>query len=426
MFRIVLYFATALVGVVSATSGCTPTAVGQSGFDGRFYSYGLNDLVGWDKDFFSSLYKTTLLHTVTGITDINFQYYDQPNAVPLYDNLFGYYTTYSNYTLELSGFYKAPVSGTFNFRLAADNGASLQFGSGQSCCDDASESVTGDFSINTLGPYGGGGNTDINVNQASFSLTKGVYYPVKIVMFNWTGNTGLNLIVTDPVGNIVRNFGSQVFQATFDTKCYTTSTSVWGNTFTSTTTQSGGKTQTVVVEIPKATTTTTATWSHSFVSTSTATGTLSDTVIVEVPHSLTTTTSTWTGSHTETHTVTGSDTDTIVVDVPTPTQTVTSVWTGSYVTSTTVTGGPGKNNTVIVEIPHSLTTTTNTWTGSYTETHTVTGSDTDTICCGCSNTNSDCDFCLDWQLRDFYHGDWRPRQEQHCDCGGSSLFDDDH
>ena len=84
MFRIVLYFATALVGVVSATSGCTPTAVGQSGFDGRFYLYGLNDLVGWDKDFFSSLYKTTLLHTVTGITDINFQYYDQPNAVPLY------------------------------------------------------------------------------------------------------------------------------------------------------------------------------------------------------------------------------------------------------------------------------------------------------------------------------------------------------
>ncbi|KAM9892751.1 hypothetical protein OXX79_009810, partial [Metschnikowia pulcherrima] len=352
---------------------------GQNGFDGRFYSYGLNDLVGWDKDFFSSLYKTTLLHTVTGITDINFQYYDQPNAVPLYDNLFGYYTTYSNYTLELSGFYKAPVSGTFNFRLAADNGASLQFGSGQSCCDDASESVTGDFSIDTLGPYGGGGNTDINVNQASFSLTKGAYYPVKIVMFNWTGNTGLNLIVTDPVGNIVRNFGSQVFQATFDTKCYTTSTSVWGNTFTSTTTQSGGKTQTVVVEIPKATTTTTATWSHSFVSTSTATGTLSDTVIVEVPHSLTTTTSTWTGSHTETHTVTGSGTDTIVVDVPTPTQTVTSVWTGSYVTSTTVTGGPGKNNTVIVEVPHSLTTTTSTWTGSYTETHTVTGSDSDTI-----------------------------------------------
>ncbi|KAM9907479.1 hypothetical protein OXX69_006418, partial [Metschnikowia pulcherrima] len=268
MFRIVLYFAAALVGVVSAATGCTPTTVGKNGFDARFYQYTLNDDVGWENDFFSSLYKTTLMNTVRGVTSINFQYSNQPNWVPINNHIYGYYTSISNFALELSGFYKAPVSGTFTFRLAADNGASLQFGSGQSCCDDASGSVTGDFSINTLGPYGGGGNTAVNVNQASFSLTKGVYYPVKIVMFNWMGNTGLNLQVTDPSGNKISDFGSQVFQATFkNSKCYTTVTSVWTNTFTSTTTQTGASTDTVVVEIPKATTTTTTTWSKSFGST---------------------------------------------------------------------------------------------------------------------------------------------------------------
>ncbi|OBA23100.1 hypothetical protein METBIDRAFT_9412 [Metschnikowia bicuspidata var. bicuspidata NRRL YB-4993] len=404
MLHLFLYFAASLVGVVSATSGCTPTEVGAEGFDARFYTYGLRDNKGWDEDFFSSTYKTTLLKTVTGVTSINFQYSDQPDRVLLRNTIYGYDTTISNYTLELSGFYKAAESGTYSFKLAADNGASLQFGSGQSCCNDASGSVSGDFNINTLGPYGGGGNTAVNVNTASFTLTKGIYYPVKIVMFNWLGNTGIDLQVTDPSGDTITDFGSQVFQATFaNSKCYTTVTSVWSKTFTSTTTETGKLTDTVVVEVPKKTTTITSTWTNSFESTTTAIGKLTDTVIVEVPHVTTTVTSIWNKNYATTTTATGKLTDTVIVEIPHETVTVTSTWTENYATTSTVTGSltdtvvvdvpkttVGKTrttstatgsltDTVVVGVPHETVTVTSTWTKNYATTTTVTGSLTDTV-----------------------------------------------
>ncbi|OBA23096.1 hypothetical protein METBIDRAFT_38233, partial [Metschnikowia bicuspidata var. bicuspidata NRRL YB-4993] len=189
-----------LASTLAVTSGCTPATIGTTGFLARFYSYGLRDDSGWDADFFRSGYKTTLLQTVAGVTESNFQFSDQPDRVVIHNSIYGFDTTISNFSLELSAFFLAPDTGTYTFRLAADNGASLQFGSGQACCNDASGSVTGDFSIDTLGPAGGGGATDVNVETASFNLTAGVYYPIKIVMFNWQGNGGLDLKMTDSSG----------------------------------------------------------------------------------------------------------------------------------------------------------------------------------------------------------------------------------
>ncbi|OBA14616.1 hypothetical protein METBIDRAFT_48200, partial [Metschnikowia bicuspidata var. bicuspidata NRRL YB-4993] len=209
------FFTAAIVGIVSASAGCTPSMVGEKGFIANFYSYEFLGGKGWEKDFFVSGYKSDLLETVRCVESINFQYSNQPDQKVLHQTIYGYSTTISNYSLELSGYFEAPETGLYRFRLAADNGASLQFGAGQTCCNDASGSESGGFSFKTLGPRGGGGSTKVNVRDMSYSLVKGVYYPVKLVMFNWQGNNGLNLKVTKPSGNIISDFGSQVFQAEF-------------------------------------------------------------------------------------------------------------------------------------------------------------------------------------------------------------------
>ncbi|GEQ71561.1 hypothetical protein JCM33374_g5246 [Metschnikowia sp. JCM 33374] len=319
MLRLLVYFLAAFVAIATAdTGGCAPSKVGDTGFVARFYSYELSSRAGWSPGFFKSEYKTTLLHTINQLTDFNFHVTAAPRQL-VEGEIYGYHTTISNYTIELTGFYRAPASGSFTFKLAADNGGSLQFGAGPVCCNDPLGSVTGNVAVNTLGQAGG---ADINSDQstATFTLDQGVYYPIKIVTFNWMGDGGIQLTVTDPSGNTITDFGSQVSQVVFDNgACYaTTVTSLWDGSITSTTTEIDAKTNTVVVQIPK---------------------------------SVTTTTTTWMNDNTSTSTVIGDLTNTIVIAVPTPATTVTSTWTGSFTTTTTVTGAPGASNTIIVQEP---------------------------------------------------------------------------
>ncbi|GEQ70276.1 hypothetical protein JCM33374_g3952 [Metschnikowia sp. JCM 33374] len=240
------------LAVACATTGCSPSRVDYTGFTVRFYKYKYWGTAGWGPVFFTSGYQKKLETTIHRVTEINFQHSNITDYNIVHGQIYGYNTTISNFSAELSAYYKAPVSGVYTFRLAADNGASLQFGRGTSCCNDASGSVSGRFYINTLGPRGGGGSTDKNVNIASFHLQKGVYYPLKIVTFNWRGNSGLNLKVTDPQGNIIPDFGSHVFKAHFDESlCYTTITSLWRRSFRSTTTKTATPTNTVIVYVPR-------------------------------------------------------------------------------------------------------------------------------------------------------------------------------
>ncbi|KAM9905720.1 hypothetical protein OXX79_001980 [Metschnikowia pulcherrima] len=282
----------------TATTGCKPAKINYYGFVARIYRYHLNSHMGWHPDFFSDHYKRyhwshgaenrlknnikeqKPLKVVKKIKNINFDIHASSYEI-VHGEVYGYPMTVSNFTLELSGYFRAHSTGTYTFRLAADNGATLQFGSGLTCCDDASGSVSGKFHIETMGPHGGGGNTAKNVHMASFDLTEGIYYPVKIVMFNWRGNAGLHLSATDPSGETTTEFGRAVFQGKFDQKCTTTVTSAWKKTFTSTKTQLGASTNTVVVRVPKATITRTIAGQHTYALTRTETGELTNTVVVE-------------------------------------------------------------------------------------------------------------------------------------------------
>ncbi|KAF8005189.1 hypothetical protein HF325_000646 [Metschnikowia pulcherrima] len=282
----------------TATTGCKPAKINYYGFVAKIYRYHLNSHMGWHPDFFSDHYKRyhwshgaenrlknnakeqKPLKVVKKIKNINFDIHASSYEI-VHGEVYGYPMTVSNFTLELSGYFRAHSTGTYTFRLAADNGATLQFGSGLTCCDDASGSVSGKFHIETMGPHGGGGNTAKNVHMASFDLTEGIYYPVKIVMFNWRGNAGLHLSATDPLGETTTEFGRAVFQGKFDQKCTTTVTSAWKKTFTSTKTQLGALTNTVVVRVPKATITRTIAGQHTYALTRTVTGELTNTVVVE-------------------------------------------------------------------------------------------------------------------------------------------------
>ncbi|QBM88664.1 agglutinin-like ALS [Metschnikowia aff. pulcherrima] len=396
----------------AAVAGCSPFYTTGFGFNAKFYTYDLLSEAGWEPDFFTSGYRTTLTNTARAVTGANYQTYFLPPSAVDYNYIYGYYTTSTNFAVELSGFFRAPLSGKYTFHLNANAGASFQLGTSGTCCNDAAYSDLGDLAINTLG------TTDADPDLVSYKLLAGGYYPVKIVLFNSRGNAGLQVTVKDPFGFTLPDMGLQVFQANFrNSQCgpittgVTTVTSQWKKTYTSTTTKTGKGTNTVVVVAPKPTTTVTTIRSDSKTKTTTICGKLTDTVVVGVPTPTTTLTAVWTGlvtstttvagltkavivevpkshvtvtktwgnSFVQTTTVEGSFTDTVIVDVPTPTTTLTSVWTESFTSSRTAVGGPGESNTVIVEVPKKTETTTRTWTGLTHSVSTISGLLTDTV-----------------------------------------------
>ncbi|WPK23574.1 hypothetical protein PUMCH_000815 [Australozyma saopauloensis] len=381
---------TSKAGVVAAN--CQPSRVLGSGFNVVFYDYPYYRDDGWQPGWFEGGYKNNAITaTKKGVQDIYFSNQTVPWGV-VRGTVYDTEVNISNFAMELSGFFKADYTGTYTFTLKADNGASLQLGAGQSCCDDAGGSVGGGFNIFTLGPRGGGGDVDANTNRytASFDLQEGRYYPVKLVYFNWVTNAGLDLSYVDPKGTTVKNFANKISQLQFDNGvCITSTTEYWTNKYTSTTTRTGKSTNTVVVELPHLTTTTTTTWGNSFTSSVTKTGSITDTIVVEVPSATVTTTTYWNKPMTSLTTVTtGKDgTNTVIVQVPKTTVTKTSTWTNNFSSTSTAVGSV--TDTVIVDVPSPTKTVTSYWTQTTTGattittgtdgTNTVTGSATDTV-----------------------------------------------
>ncbi|GEQ69668.1 hypothetical protein JCM33374_g3342 [Metschnikowia sp. JCM 33374] len=221
MLGLFLYFVFSLAaaaGSAGAMTVCTPEAMGPRGFVGKVYVYQLNSSVGWSRNFFNWRYSLcTRLDGLYDVTTLKF-HIAQPSDRTIYNNVYNYRTSTSNYALDLKGFYRAATTGNYTFRISGENGAYINIGSGITCCEGSPERVAGDFSFDNLVHGGPGNNTIMPVKEGSISLTEGVSYPLKIVMFNWSGDTSFNLEVIDPSGNMIPDFGSQVFQATFQ-KC---------------------------------------------------------------------------------------------------------------------------------------------------------------------------------------------------------------
>lgn len=108
------------------------------------------------------------------------------------------------FSLEFDGYYLAPQTGSYTFSLKADDGASLQFGRGSSCCQDLQN---GHFAplevVSTTGgddPLIPRSKVELPSSEYTVHLTKGVYYPMRVVYFNDLASFIFQLEVTRPDG----------------------------------------------------------------------------------------------------------------------------------------------------------------------------------------------------------------------------------
>ncbi|GEQ72801.1 hypothetical protein JCM33374_g6489 [Metschnikowia sp. JCM 33374] len=130
---------------VASPAICSPVSLGPRGFVGKVYAYQLNSMEGWDKGFFDCKYSLCpRIGGLSGVTELSF-HLDQPDGRTIYNKVYNYRTSTTNYALDLKGFYRAPISGTYTFRVSGENGAQVQIGPGEICCDDTLADGTGDF-----------------------------------------------------------------------------------------------------------------------------------------------------------------------------------------------------------------------------------------------------------------------------------------
>ncbi|CAI5204043.1 BEM_HP_G0103380.mRNA.1.CDS.1 [Saccharomyces cerevisiae] len=320
-----------LANVVSATTAaCLPANSRKNGMNVNFYQYSLMDSSTYSNAAYMAYQYAdkVKLGSVSGQTDISINYnlpcvttsgtYQCPQedaygnwgcrgkgrcsnsqAVSYWStDLFGFYTTPTNITLEMTGYFLPPQTGSYTFSFATvDDSAILSVGGSIAfeCCAQEQPPITStNFTINGIKPWGG--SLPPNV-EGTVYMYAGFYYPMKIVYSNAVSWGTLPISVTLPDGTTVSDdFEGYVY--TFDNNLsqpnctipdpsnYTVSTTItttepWTGTFTSTSTEmttitgtNGVPTDETIIVVRTPTTantiiTTTEPWTGTFTSTST-------------------------------------------------------------------------------------------------------------------------------------------------------------
>ncbi|CAI4240518.1 AIC_G0000770.mRNA.1.CDS.1 [Saccharomyces cerevisiae] len=321
----------ALINVASgATEACLPAGQRKSGMNINFYQYSLKDSSTYSNAAYMAYQYAdkVKLGSVSGQTDISINYnlpcvttsgtYQCPQedaygnwgcrgkgrcsnsqAVSYWStDLFGFYTTPTNITLEMTGYFLPPQTGSYTFSFATvDDSAILSVGGSIAfeCCAQEQPPITStNFTINGIKPWHGSLPDNI---AGTVYMYAGFYYPMKIVYSNAVSWGTLPISVTLPDGTTVSDdFEGYVY--TFDNNLsqpnctipdpsnYTISTTItttepWTGTFTSTSTEmttitgtNGVPTDETIIVVKTPTTastiiTTTEPWTGTFTSTST-------------------------------------------------------------------------------------------------------------------------------------------------------------
>ncbi|SGZ51032.1 CIC11C00000001727 [Sungouiella intermedia] len=197
---LVVFLFTILLFSENAAASCLPLRLSAPGLNVNFYGYDLRTRVGWNDDYFTGGYKNGgLKKTVENVVDINFSFPSTRSRVVVNGNIYGYPLTISNFSMELTGYFRADYTGTHTFTIVADDGVTLQFGNGVYCCDDVNGALGNtSFGINSLRGYGG--NPPANPSTFSVQLQAGRYYPMKLIFFNWDGILQLDVSYVNPLG----------------------------------------------------------------------------------------------------------------------------------------------------------------------------------------------------------------------------------
>ncbi|CAI5018202.1 CFC_HP_G0016550.mRNA.1.CDS.1 [Saccharomyces cerevisiae] len=311
-----------LANVVSATTAaCLPANSRKNGMNVNFYQYSLMDSSTYSNAAYMAYQYAdkVKLGSVSGQTDISINYnlpcvttsgtYQCPqedaygnwgcrgkgrcsnSQAVLYwsTDLFGFYTTPTNITLEMTGYFLPPQ--TVDDSAILSVGGSIAF----ECCAQEQPPITStNFTINGIKPWHGSLPDNI---AGTVYMYAGFYYPMKIVYSNAVSWGTLPISVTLPDGTTVSDdFEGYVY--TFDNNLsqpnctipdpsnYTVSTTItttepWTGTFTSTSTEmttitgtNGVPTDETIIVVRTPTTastiiTTTEPWTGTFTSTST-------------------------------------------------------------------------------------------------------------------------------------------------------------
>ncbi|CAI5022652.1 BTE_HP_G0002310.mRNA.1.CDS.1 [Saccharomyces cerevisiae] len=349
-----------LANVVSATTAaCLPANSRKNGMNVNFYQYSLMDSSTYSNAAYMAYQYAdkVKLGSVSGQTDISINYnlpcvttsgtYQCPQedaygnwgcrgkgrcsnsqAVSYWStDLFGFYTTPTNITLEMTGYFLPPQTSSYTFRFAkVDDSAILSVGGNVAfeCCAQEQPPITStDFTINGIKPWQG--SLPDNIGGTVY-MYAGFYYPMKIVYSNAVSWGTLPISVTLPDGTTVSDdFEGYVY--TFDNNLSQSNCTIPDpSNYTASTTI-----------------TTTEPWTGTFTSTSTEMTTITGTngvptdetiIVVKTPttaNTIITTTEPWTGTFTSTSTemttVTGTNgqpTDETVIVVKTPTTAISS------------------------------------------------------------------------------------------------------
>ncbi|AJU25613.1 Flo5p, partial [Saccharomyces cerevisiae YJM1615] len=375
IFLVILAFL-ALINVASgATEACLPGNSRKNGMNINFYQYSLKDSFTYSNAAYMAYgyASKTKLGSVGGQTNISINYrvpcvttsgtYPCPqedlygnwgckgigacsnNPISAYwsTDLFGFYTTPTNITLEMTGYFLPPQTGSYTFSFATvDDSAILSVGGSIAfeCCAQEQPPITStNFTINGIKPWNADAPTDI---KGSTYMYAGYYYPIKIVYSNAVAWGTLPVSVELPDGTTVSDdftgyvysFDDNLSQSNCtipDPSNYTVSTTItttepWTGTSTSTSTEmttvtgtNGLPTDETIIVIRTPTTastaiTTTEPWNSTFTSTSTEMTTVTGTnglptdetiIVIRTPttaSTIITTTEPWTGTSTSTST----------------------------------------------------------------------------------------------------------------------------
>lgn len=216
------------IRLVLATKGCKPRGIGTEGFDMSLYHYGYADIVAGPGYCFSDEYQSYqymhggyvtyeggLFGTANGIINLNLEIQVAECCTPILGELPPNYNydgklTVSNFTMLLTGYFYAEISGDYTFNLVADDLAYLSFGAGDAfdCCG-MKNSVTDPGGFNLIVIWKSESDKSGSI---TFTLNGGVYYPIRLLYTNRDYAGELSLTYTEPSGIHHSDFAGRVYQ----------------------------------------------------------------------------------------------------------------------------------------------------------------------------------------------------------------------
>ncbi|CAD6623099.1 HN1_G0049630.mRNA.1.CDS.1 [Saccharomyces cerevisiae] len=250
VFSALLVFVALATTTLASTEACLPTNKREDGMNINFYEYTIGDKTTYlEPEYMGYEYSDTKkLGSVSGQTDLSIYYsppcestptcetyavmkrdkneydpcgplyvnkkrdteYCDPNTAYWSSDLFGFYTTPTNVTVEMTGYFLPPQTGSYTFKFATvDDSAILSVGGATAfdCCAQQQSSVTStNFTIDAVGANDG------SSSEGSVYLYAGYYYPMKIVFSNAEESATLPVAVSLPNGtSVMDDFSGYVY-----------------------------------------------------------------------------------------------------------------------------------------------------------------------------------------------------------------------